>query len=148
MALSSQGFGALGGAVSDIFGGIGEFATAKGYSQAANYAGINAKIAQESANIQQEQATRQIYKTIGGVQSDVAGAGLATSGSAGDILRSSASQGALTKQLVQEQGDINVLGYKAEQASYQSMASAAKAAGGGGILGGLLKVAGFAASFM
>lgn len=146
MPLSAGVFGDLGGAVSSIFGGIGEFASAKGYGQAADYARINAEIAQQTSDIQQTMTARKVYQTIGGQQADVAGAGLASSGSATDILRSSAEQGSLTKQLVAKQGAINVMGYQAEAASYDAMASAAKAAGGGGILGGIMKGVGAAVS--
>lgn len=149
MPVSQAGFADLGGAVSDIFGAVGKFAEAKGYKAAAGYAQSNAEISQQSTNIQEYQAQRQIEKTLGGQQSDVAGAGLAASGSALDLFRDSAQQGSLTKQLIANQGAINVQGYQAEAASYDAMATAAKAAGSGGILGGIIKgvsaVAAFAA---
>lgn len=137
--LSKTTFDYLGGAVSDLFGGLGQFASAKGYSAASKAASQNAQIAEQSARIQETMAQRQIEKTIGGQQADVAGAGLAASGTALDLLRDSASQGALTKTLISNQGAINVLGYQAEAANYSAMASAAKAAGSGGILGGIIK---------
>lgn len=146
MAVSASAFGSLGGAVSSIFGGIGQLESASGYKQAAQYAGDNAEIAQQSADIQNLMASRKVYQTLGGQQADIGGAGLASSGSATDLMRSSAEQGSLTKQLVTRQGAINVLGYQAEQASYNSMAQAAQTAGAGGILGGLLQGAGAAAS--
>lgn len=145
--LSSSGFSDLGNAVSSIFGAVGEFKSAKGYEQAAGFANRNAEIATQSAAIQELMAGRQITKTLGGQRADVAGAGLAASGSALDVMRDSAQQGALTKQLIANQGAINVLGYKAEAASYQSMASAAKTAGTGGLLGGALKIGAALLSF-
>ncbi len=129
----------VGGAVSSLFSGIGEFEAAGGYKTAAKYAEENAQIAQQTSDIQQEMTRRRVYQSIGGTQAAEGGAGLATSGSATDILRSSAQQGALTKQLVQRQGAINVLGYQAEAASYQGMAAQATASGIGGIFGGILK---------
>lgn len=147
MAISAAGFGDLGGAVSSIFGGIGELKSAKGYTQAAGYARINAEIAQQTANIQEAMTARKSYQTIGGQQADVAGAGLASSGSATDLLRSSAEQASLTKQLVVKQGAINVMGYQAEASSYDAMAAAAKSAGEGGILGGIMKGVGAAMMF-
>lgn len=147
MPLSSAGFGDIGGAVSDIFGAIGQQQSAKGYKQAASFAEENANIAEQSAKIQGLMAQRQVFQTIGGQQSDIAGAGLAESGSALDLLRSSASQGSLTKQLVANQGAINVLGYQAEAASYTSMASAAKSSALGGLLGGALKIGAAALAF-
>lgn len=148
MPISAAGFSDLGGAVSSLFGAVGSFASAKGYDAAAGYASQNAEIAAQSTQIQETQAQRKVYQTIGGQKADVAGAGLNASGSALDVIRSSAEQGSLTKQLIANQGAINVSGYEAEAANYSAMASASKAAGTGGILGGLLKVASFAAPFI
>lgn len=139
MPASASGFADIGSAASSIFSGIGELQSAKGYKKAAGFAGLNADISQQSADIQELMASRQVYKTMGGQQADVAGAGLASSGSALDLMRDSAQQGSLTKQLIANQGEINVMGYKAEEASYSSMASAAKASGIGGIVGGVIK---------
>lgn len=139
MPVSASTFGDIGGAVSDLFSGYGQLQSAKGYAKAAGFAQQNAEIAKQSEAIQELQAQRKVYQTIGGQQADVAGAGLAASGSALDLLRDSAQQGALTVQLTKQQGAINVAGYEAEAASYSSMASAAKAAGTGSILGGLVK---------
>ncbi len=47
----------------------------------------------------------------------MAGAGLGESGSALDILRDSASQGALTKATLGQQGLINEAGYQEQQQS-------------------------------
>lgn len=147
MPLSSTGFDDVGSAVSSIFGAVGQLQSAKGYTNAANFALENAGIAKQSADIKTLMAERQAYQTISGQKSDVAGAGLAASGSALDLLRSSESQGALTKQLVQNQGAIDVLGYQAEASSYSSMASAAKASATGGFIGGALKIAGAVMAF-
>lgn len=141
MPLSDSFFGNLGGAVSGVFGAIGQAQSAKGYKQAAEFASENATIAGESAKIQQLQAGRQIYKNLSTANADIAANGLAGGGSAGDILRDSAQQGALTKQLITQQGAINVLGYQAEAASYSSMASAAKSSSFGDLLGAGLKLA-------
>lgn len=151
--LGSINFGSLGGAVSDIFGGIGTlkgakaFQVASQYSQkAAQYATENAGIAEASGRVKQLQAERQIYQVIGGQQADVAGAGFAKSGSALDLMRSSVEQGALTKALLENQTQIEVRGYRqeaeaklAEAAQYQAQASAQKTSGIGGILGGIAK---------
>lgn len=138
MPVSAGGFADIGSAVSSIFGGVGQLQSAKGYQAAAKYAAQNADIAEQSAKIQGLMAERQITKTIGGQAADIAGAGLAASGSALDLMRDSAQQGSLTKQLISNQGAINVLGYKAESENYSAMASAAKTAGSGGILSGLI----------
>lgn len=137
--MADVNFGDLGGAVSSIFGGIGDLSEASAYGKAANYAGQNAEIEQQSTAIQAMQAQRKITQTTGQEQAQVAGAGFANSGSSADLLRSSAEQGALTKNLIQEQGAITQNGYLEAQAQYQGMQGAAQAAAGGGILGGILK---------
>ncbi len=134
-------------AIGDLFGGLGSFASAAGdfaeasaYGTAAKYAGQNAVIAQEAGNIRQEQTGRAIYRTLGAQQAQYAGAGLTSGGSAQEVLRSSVSQGALEKAIVNEQTQINVTGYKEQQAQFQGMQAMADAAGGAGILGGLGKI--------
>lgn len=140
MPLSAGGFADLGSAASSIFGAAGSAASAKGLSKAAVFAGQNAEIAAQSTRIQQTMAQRQITQTLGGQRADVAGSGLAASGSALDLMRDSAQQGALTKQLISAQGAISVNGYQAEQASYEAQASAAKASSAGGLLKGALDI--------
>lgn len=137
--LGSIDFGGIGGAVSGLFGAAGDFAEAKSYTKAADLAAQNATISLESANIQRTQAQRQIFKTLGAQKAGVAGAGLAESGSALNLLQSSASQGALTKQLITNQGNITAQGFEQESAAYQGMASATQSAGVGGIFGSVLK---------
>lgn len=141
-------FGGLGGAVSGLFGAFGDFAEGKAYSTASQLALQNARITQESTNIQETQANRQIYKTLGAQSAEVGGANLSASGSALDLMRSSAQQGALTKQLIQAQGTITEQGFEAESAQYQGMASAANSAGAGGIFGSILKGVGAVLPFL
>lgn len=144
--LGGMNFGDLGGAVSSIFGGMGDLAEAKSYKKAADIATQNAAIANESTRIQEAQAGRNIFQTIGKQQAQVAGAGLAGSGSAIDLLRSSQQQGELTRQLIGTQGLIQQQGFLQEANAYTGMADAAKAAGAGGIFGGIMKGVGAVAS--
>lgn len=139
MADIGAAIGGIGGAVDSIFGGLGQLKAASGYKKAAAFSDLSASISEQATQIQLLQAQRDIYRTLGGQQADVAGAGLAQSGSALDLLRDSTAQGALTKQLITAQGAITTAGYEAEAESYRSMAAAAKKAGKGGILGGILK---------
>lgn len=147
MPVSAGGFADLGSAASDLFGGIGQFESAGGYKAAAGFAQENAGIAEQSARIQGMMAQRQITQTLGGQRADIAGAGLAASGSALDVVRDSAQQGSLAKQLIANQGAINVQGYEAEAANYNAMASAAKTAGKGGIIGSLISTAAAVVAF-
>lgn len=142
--MASGAAGALGGAgdlISGLFGGIGQLAEADAYKQAAKYAHQNAIISQEAGDIKLEQTKRQIFKTIGSQKAGYAGVGLTPGGSAQEVLRSSVSQGALEKAIVNEQTQINVVGYLSQEAQFKGMAAAAKAAAGGDFLGAIIGAA-------
>jgi hypothetical protein len=120
------------GAASDLFGGIGDLEKAKGarfeqqrYDEAALFAGQEEKYVEESEAIKQAQLDRQAFLSQSQTRADVAGAGLAISGSGLDILADSASQAALTKQVAARQGFITEEGYQQQQKSYQLMSEAA-----------------------
>lgn len=115
------------GLISDIFGTIGAAEEAAAYNKASGLATLNAKITKESTAIQETQASRQIFQTIGAQKAAVGGAGFAASGSAQDLLRSSVSQGALQKQVIEQQGLINENGYLAQAAAYTGQSAAATA---------------------
>jgi len=146
--LSASTFGSLGGAVGDIFGAVGSLKAASAYTKASQIELQNAAIARASTQIQLTQTQRHIFQTIGAQKAAVGAAGFANSGSAQDLLRSSLSQGALQRQVIQEQGLINVNSYEAQATAYQGQAAAAKASAGGGILGGILKFASAALPFL
>lgn len=135
-------FDALGGASSDIFGAVGDLKEAQAYGLAAKYASQNAQISVASTNIQETQASRKIFQTLGAQSAEVASAGFASGGTNGDLARSSIAQGSLTKSLISEQGLITRNSYEEESARYKGMQSAAKAAATGGFLSGIFKVAG------
>lgn len=130
--ISAGNISAGGTAVSDIFAGFGDLTQAQGdraeqsaYLEAAQLAGQNEQYTKMSTAIQQAQSDRELYLSMGRTKSEVAGAGFAESGSALDILRSSASQGALQKAAIGEQGLITEAGYAEQAQSYEQMASAA-----------------------
>jgi hypothetical protein len=81
-----------------------------------------------STAIKQSQADRALFTSLGTTRADIAGAGLAASGSALDILRSSAQQGAMTRAVIGQQGLITEAEYAEQHASYEKMASAADVA--------------------
>jgi hypothetical protein len=156
-ALSQATFSDLGGAVSDLFAAqgnrykaAGALAEQKNYLLAADLSDQNARFTEMSTAIKEHQADREIYKSLGETRADVAGAGFAESGSAMDILRESASQGALSKAVLAEQGLITEAGYREQEASYRTMADAAgmaakaedKAAFGSEITAGIKGLAG------
>ena len=131
----NQTFSNISGAVGDLFAAEGHKAKAEGdrieaqnYDLATSLALQNEKFAETSTQIKQAQLDRQIYQAVGGQRADVAGAGFAESGSAIDLLRDSAAQGALTKAVAGEQGLITEAGYQEQAASYTNMARAARMA--------------------
>jgi hypothetical protein len=139
MAFGSATFTDLGGAASDIFSGItgseslkikaqGDLAEARSYDLAAALALQNKQFTETATGVKQTQAEREIYQTISGEEAGIAGGGLAESGSALDLLRSSASQGALTHALIGQQGLITEAGYQEQHDSYVNMAAAARQA--------------------
>ena len=155
MAISNQTFSGAGTGISDIFAGFAEEEQAQGaaaeaqqYGIAAGYAGQEAQYSQMSTDIQAAQKQRELNTSLGRTASQVAGAGFSASGSALDILRSSASQGSLAKAVTQEQGNIQTAGYQEQQQSYLAMQTAAekaesgdKLASIGSFIGGGLNIA-------
>lgn len=134
----------ISGAVGDLFGAMGSFEAASGYSKASKSAYQSADITRASTKIQEQQQDIQTYKVIGAEQASTAGAGfVTTSGSAGDLLRSSAQQAALSRQLIENQGEITAGGFDAQGASYKAQQKAANAQGEGGIIGGVLQAVGW-----
>lgn len=132
---SANQFSAAGNAASDLFGGIGLLYKAKGsrleaqqYDKAAALARLNEQFAKTSTDIKVAQEQRDIYKQVGGQESDIAASGFEASGSALDILRESASQGALTKAVIGQQGLIEEAGYEEQAQSYDLMAKASREA--------------------
>lgn len=177
MAFGASTITDFGGAVGDLFAASADRSKAQGlrikaqgdalegqnYDLAATLAGQNEQFAETSTAIKQQQFDRNIYQTIGGQEADVAGAGFAQSGSALDLLRDSASQGALTKAVAGQQGLIQEAGYTEQQQSYQNLSKAAafavqgdnlaadaadKAATGADITSGFKAAAGIATLFV
>jgi hypothetical protein len=131
MALSGGTFTNIGGAVSDLFSAsafktkaAGQRIEAEEFQLAAGLADQNEKFTEQSTAIQQSQADRAIEKTIGGQQAAVAASGFAAGGSALDLLRDSANQGALHKAVLAQQGLITEAGYNEQAASYRLLSSA------------------------
>lgn len=135
MAFGTGTINSIGGAVQDIFSSFAHETKAKGlrieaenYDLASGYAGKNAKFTETSTEIKQAQLDREIFRTLGGQAADFAGAGFAASGSALDVMRDSASQGALTKAVGGLQGLITEEGYKVQEKTYTNMGEAARMA--------------------
>ena len=160
--LSSSDFALAGGAASDIFSSFGSQFRAKGnkieadsYRQASQFATLEAAVQHSTTGINEMQARRQAYQGLSASEASIAGAGFTEEGSAFDILRSSAQQGALDAAVAAQTGQIAELGYKEQATAYEGMAKASdlaaaaqKMAGKGSILSAGIKIAGIAATFL
>ena len=128
-------FSGVGGAVSDLFAAQGDTAEAQQDTLASQYAAQEAQFTTDAANVTRTQAHRQILQAVGTEKAGYAGSGLTLGGSAGDVLRSSAQQGALTKATITNQAAETSLGYTEQSQSYASMAAAAQNAASGATIG-------------
>lgn len=131
VGLSSTSFSLLGGAAADIFGGFADLDKSKGneieasnYRQASEFATYEAKVQNATTAVQEAQTQRQVYQGLGKVAASIGGSGFSDSGSGGDILRSSAQQGALQSAIAEQTGQVAEAGYKEQAKSYESMAEA------------------------
>jgi hypothetical protein len=170
MAFGASTISDFGGAASDLFGGAataaglrlkaqGDLVEAGNYDLASGLAKQNEQFTEQSTSVKQMMADRQIQQGIGTEKADIAGAGFAESGSALDLLRSSAQQGALQKQLIGQQGLITEAGFNEQSTAYTNLASYGRMAAStensmagtaslmGDITGGLKAVAGIASLF-
>lgn len=140
------GIADLGGAVSDFFGAAGSNKAASSYNKAADIALGNEALTKRSTVLNVAQESIQTYQALGTESAQTAGAGFETnSGSAADLLRSSAQQAALTKGITETQGEITAKGYEEQGQAYKGQAEAAKiqvkGQGAGGLFGAIAGVA-------
>lgn len=131
--------GDVGGAVSALYGAKGANASADSYDIAQNVAAQNAILAEQATRIKDAQLKRQIFKTLGTQQAQVGGAGFSASGSALDLLRSSASEGAMTRAINEEKGAITANSYIEQAGRFGALASAARASAKGQGIAGLIQ---------
>lgn len=132
----STGLGDIGSAISDFGSAAADLTNAQGayassgaYVDASQLSTTNQQISEAATAVQVQQQQRQLYQTIGSQRADVGGAGFAESGSALDLMRSSAQQGALAKSLMTEQGAITSTSYLEQSDLYAGMAAAASDSG-------------------
>lgn len=139
MAIGAGTLTSASGAVSDLFAMSADRTKAQGlrikaqgdalegqnYDMAAALAKQNAQFTEASTAIKEAQQQRESTMAIGGQRADVAGAGLAESGSAMYLLRDSASQAALTHQVLGQQGLMSEEGYQEQAQSFQNLSKAA-----------------------
>jgi hypothetical protein len=135
MAFGSGTISSIGGAAQDLFAADAHRSKAAGlrieagnYDRSSAFAEKNEEFTETSTAIKQAQMDRDIYKTLGGQAADVAGAGFTASGSALDLMRDSASQGALMKAVGGLQGLITEEGYDVQAKNFTAMGQAARLA--------------------
>lgn len=109
----------------------GNLAEASNYDIAGELAAKNLRFTEASTAIKQTQLDRSITLAQGSIAAETAGSGLKTSGSSLDVLRDSAEQGALTKQVAGSQGLITEAGYEEQRQSFATMSGAARFAAKG-----------------
>src|SRR4051812_4198634 len=111
MAFGNDTFAAIGGAVNDLFTSKatadslrlkarGNEVEGQNYLLASTLSRQNQEYTAEFTAMKQTMADRQIYQGIGAETAQITGAGLKLSGSALDLLRDSAAQGALQKEII------------------------------------------------
>lgn len=135
MAISATTFQAIGGAAQDLFS-VGSFKLraegnrlqAETYDKAAELSLQNKQFAETSAAIKDMQIQRGIYGVLGEQAAAVASSGFEASGSALDLLRDSAAQGALHKAVASQQGLIEEAGYEQQARAYRTQAETARMA--------------------
>lgn len=144
----SAGGGASGlsSGISGIGSGLGSLASAKGSKQSAAALNEAARLTLIGGKLKARGLSRDIYKTLGGAEADVASNGLETGGSALDSIRSSATEGALAKavQAINTKTEYTSLIGQAQAAAAEGKAK--KKSGIGSIIGGVVQ-AGAAVAF-
>lgn len=136
MAFGLGTINAFGGAVQDLMQGeatakslslkaAGNRSEAENYGLAADLADQNAEFTRQSTAVKQYQADRALLLGQGQTQSDIAGAGFGNSGTALDLMRMNAQQGALTRSVLTQQGLITEAGYQEQSKAYSNMQKAA-----------------------
>lgn len=128
----------FGGAISDLFGAQGSSDAASAYGTAAGIAKQNAALTARSTAISEQQQGISTFKVLGSEQADTAGAGFTSGGSAAYLMRASASQASLSKQLIENQGQITEEGYQQQAAAYTGQQKAAETQSEGQAAGGIL----------
>jgi hypothetical protein len=134
-------FSYAGNAASDLFSGFatyeGDETKAEGLeteatndTAAAALATQDAEVASENLGVQEYQEERALSKAQGTTESEYAAGGFQTSGTAVDVLRSNAQEGAMQEAVTNIQGQSTIEGYQEQATAYENLASYASSAAG------------------
>lgn len=134
------------GAAEDLLGGLGGFlggsSASKGAKAASKAYAKAAQLTLLETGIKETAASRNIYQVLGGARADIAASGLKNAGSAADLMRSSAQQGAITKAIIGIQGQIDYSSLTAQSQAAAQQASASSSGGWMSAIGGVLGAVG------
>lgn len=132
---STQAFGLIGSAITDLFGAsaakqsaAGDAAEAQSYGIAASLERQKAQFDKASGELQQYQTERNNYLGMSAQKAAIGGAGMANSGDAIYLAMDSANQANLAVGTVKAQTGINIYEDNQQAASYDQMQIAANAA--------------------
>lgn len=115
-------------AIGSLIGGFGKKSAADAQAKAL---AANARISRAATKIDVARMQRAGFQQLGNIQASTGASGLKSSGSALDVLRSSASNIAMDTALRRAQGELDAR-------SIEMGASQAKAEGGAGLIGGIV----------
>jgi hypothetical protein len=133
-SIGGKGLKAIGGIIQgagQIFSG---FASADADREEAAYYKKAAGWEKYSTDIKEMSFNRQLYQTLGTGRADIASSGLKISGSAADVMRQNAAEGAVTRNIIGLQGEIDEQGLLAQAKAAEDQATGAEV---GGTLGGI-----------
>lgn len=140
MALDFSGLSYIGEGIGGLMSAGGLKQDAASLDKAAGMEDVNAKLTDASKGIQHAAAARDIYKVMGGQASDVASAGFAMSGTALDLARDSARQGAITQSLIEVQGNIDTQTHLINAQNLRAQAASARSAAQKSMFSGIMNI--------
>lgn len=160
LSMFNTGVGDIGGAVSSIFSGIGSGMAADNsrrsadeYRNASTAIENDKRLVDMGNRVKEFQANRTLENAVGSTQASIAGNGFAASGSGLDLLRESATQGAINVSTtgVQDQMQLNDMeqkaqAYNTEAANADETAKAQDLAAEGSFIGSAFKAVGAVAN--
>jgi hypothetical protein len=134
------------GAAKSLLGGVSGFQGGNAQAQTANTAAQTyanaARLSLASTQIKEAAASRGIYQSLGGIRAAAGGNGLNMGGSAEDVIRDSAHQGAIAKSVIGLQGQIDYNSFMAQSSSEAAKAASAKSGGMMSTIGSIVGIAG------
>jgi len=127
--MAANYFGAADSLLSGIGGVFSGLAASKGAKISAKFYRQAAAYTERSTAIKELMFSRELYRTLGAGRADIAASGIKLAGSAADVMRASAQEGAITRAIIAEQGLIEKTSYiaQAEAAELEARAQKKKA---------------------